>query len=284
MITVIGHTFEDIILEVEHVPTEGEGVAGRLLSNRPGAMAANTAGWAAVSGAQVVLHSSIGDDEAGHEIMAQVQEVQNLEAHFQVAGTTSKSFILVGPTGERTIIYCRAQGRISPAVSPISGIALINLGNNSRRGEWWQQAQNDACTLRVLPLMHLYDELDSGRQWDLIVGSVEDVKGWPDHEQLAEYFQRLGAAGIITDGSKGLHLFENNLWSEHAPAVVEDIVDTIGAGDSFLAGLLVALDYGLTLSQSIPVAIETAAQALRTRGGWPQLDQVGWLDISSRDI
>lgn len=79
----------------------------------------------------------------------------------------------------------------------------------------------------------------------LVKASREDVEWlYPDDgpEMVGRRWLTLGAtAVVITDGAQGAHVFQAGFPSQHRPGRKIAVVDTIGAGDAFTAGLLGAL-------------------------------------------
>jgi fructokinase len=86
--------------------------------------------------------------------------------------------------------------------------------------------------------------------------SRDDVE-WLYPEVDVEYAARrwlgLGAVVVVvTDGSKGAHVFRADGESIQRPARLTQVVDTVGAGDAFTAGMLNALvGRGMILPRSI---------------------------------
>ena len=70
---------------------------------------------------------------------------------------------------------------------------------------------------------------------------------------------------IITAGSKGSFLITENQVSHYKAEEVE-VFDVSGAGDSFLAALIISLCYGNTISKAIEVANIAAAKTLTFSG------------------
>jgi len=52
-------------------------------------------------------------------------------------------------------------------------------------------------------------------------------------------------------------------WA-YAPAKKVDVIDTTGAGDSFLAGVAIGLTYGKTLAQACEIGTRLAASVICT--------------------
>ena len=67
------------------------------------------------------------------------------------------------------------------------------------------------------------------------------------------------------------------------PAVAVQVVDTVGAGDAFVAGYLAELLAGLPAEARLATAVTTGAFACTSPGDWegyPRRDQLGLLDPS----
>lgn len=79
----------------------------------------------------------------------------------------------------------------------------------------------------------------------IVKASTEDVR-WlypgTDIEQISAHWLALGAViVVITDGAEGAYLFRADAALMHRPGRRVAVVDTVGAGDAFTAGLLDAL-------------------------------------------
>ena len=87
-------------------------------------------------------------------------------------------------------------------------------------------------------------------------------------EELAKKFQ-LGLVAL-TRGSEGSLLFQEGRWSEQRPIPVQ-IVDTVGAGDSFTAALTLGLLHGMDLDEMHELAAKVAAYVCSQAGATPPL-------------
>ncbi|MCC5474492.1 carbohydrate kinase family protein [Streptomyces barringtoniae] len=93
----------------------------------------------------------------------------------------------------------------------------------------------------------------------LVKASREDVEWlYPDTsiERIAAHWLELGALlVVITDGPDGAHAFHTRAGGLSRPGRKVAVVDTVGAGDAFTAGLLGALlRHGLTTPQTLGTA------------------------------
>ncbi len=104
--------------------------------------------------------------------------------------------------------------------------------------------------------------------------------GWPEFQGTATAFQAaraIRASGVprvvLTLGREGAILLgENGAWSATPPPL--KVLSTIGSGDSFLAGLAVSIQKGLSDPEALRSAVASgSANALSTGGGvFPRQD------------
>jgi tagatose 6-phosphate kinase len=71
---------------------------------------------------------------------------------------------------------------------------------------------------------------------------------------------------IVTDGIHGAYVFSRECESFRVVTTVETLVNTTGAGDTFMAGLLVAINRGAPLEQASRLASSAAAASLQHIG------------------
>lgn len=97
---------------------------------------------------------------------------------------------------------------------------------------------------------------------DIVKLSDEDLHWYAGAGDLAALAQGILAAGpklvLITEGAKGAHAITAT-QSRFVPAVRVDVVDTVGAGDTFNAGVLASLHQGGYLSKSGVATLSDAA-------------------------
>jgi 2-dehydro-3-deoxygluconokinase len=96
---------------------------------------------------------------------------------------------------------------------------------------------------------------------------------------LAERFKQAGASmAVVKRGAEGALAIDSKGRVSNSPArKVSQVVDPVGAGDAFAAGLLADLISGLPLSEALHGAVTCAAYALTARGdneGLPRPDEL----------
>jgi arabinose-5-phosphate isomerase len=80
---------------------------------------------------------------------------------------------------------------------------------------------------------------------------------------------RYGTTVVITDGEKGCSVAAPD-FEGHVPArAAKEVVDTTGAGDAFLGGLLAGLHHGLDLARAAQLGCACGAACVERLGAFP---------------
>ncbi|GGV14650.1 sugar kinase [Streptomyces spectabilis] len=111
---------------------------------------------------------------------------------------------------------------------------------------------------------------------DVLVASADELpvclppEGEPgDARAAAERLLRLGVPEVVVKlGADGATAHVEGGASWHRPAVPVRVVDTVGAGDAFVAGYLSALLDGADVPGRLERAVTTGAFAVASRGDW----------------
>ena len=107
---------------------------------------------------------------------------------------------------------------------------------------------------------------------DIVFGSPKELRLIFDHdathEQLARRVSEFGPRCIVVkDGARGASMLVEGEWIQQ-PAFVVDVVDTVGAGDGFVAGFLSELLAGSTPQAQLQTAVITGALCCTHPGDW----------------
>jgi ribokinase len=256
-LAVIGHVEWVTFAHAPFVPAPGEIVHLTDPMSQPGGGGAVTAVALARMGAEVTFFTTLGSDGRARPVLERhglrIETVESDRPQTEVLA-------LVDPAGERTL-YVVGENEAPVATDPLP---------------WDEIAQMDGCYFtgydpatvalgrraRVLVVTaRRFETLAaSGVRADALVGSGRD-RG--EHYDLSR-LERPPEYVIVTGGAQGGSGYE-------AAPVPGPVVDTYGAGDTFVAGVLFGLASGWPLPRTLAYAAERAAEALTWRGALPPL-------------
>jgi len=102
------------------------------------------------------------------------------------------------------------------------------------------------------------------------------------HRAAAFLLPRIApSALLVTRGEEGMSLFENEKQEVHLPAVVNEVADVTGAGDTVVSVLAIALGAGFALEDAAHIANIAAGVAVSHAGTWA-VHPAELLDAGSR--
>ena len=285
-ILCVGSAVLDFVFSVPHHPAEDEEVRASSLRIAAGGNAANTARVLRGLGHDLTLAAVFADHPLGAPLEQGLRDANiDLAPCRRVVGMPPLSAILLSqPTGHRTIVHHRGTPEYG-----LEDFARLDLS----RWRWANfEARPGSETARMVRHAHLFrpdlllsieaEKIRPGIEVCLPMarlvlfsrGYVEasgfprpevflrDMRGRVPHTLLSAAWGDEGAWAIEADGT--LH---------HAPAVPPPVVvDTIGAGDTFTAGMIGALAAGRSLQESLEAACRLAGR---------KVGQVGFSCLSS---
>jgi fructokinase len=109
---------------------------------------------------------------------------------------------------------------------------LVSYDPNVRPGLLADHRHGQCVVERAVGLAHL------------VKASTDDVAWlYPDRtpDEVARPWLRLGATAVVITSADGVAAFTAQGWSVRRPALDVAVADTVGAGDSFTAGLIGSL-------------------------------------------
>jgi ribokinase len=290
-VTVLGSLNMDISVTVPRLPAPGATVLGSAACFTPGGKGANQAVAAARLGAGVRMAGCVGDDDFGRQLLAalRAEDVDASHVRTVIGVPTGLAMISVDPAGENLITVAPGAnhevgaGEVTAATSSPGDVLVIcaeipvpaiKAALARARGVSGSGAR---CVLNLAPApAEAAAIVADGVDW-LVVNETEaaavlgrKVEGLTDAGQAAAGLLAAGARhAVVTAGAHGAALAPSTA-ADGAPLTIEafrvEAVDTVGAGDTFVGALAVALAAGVPPGEAVRAAAAAGATAA-TRPG-----------------
>lgn len=283
-VTIVGSYIVALVMDVDRIPLEGESLIGRNFHTTHGGKGSNMAACASRLGASTRFLGKVGRDAFGEGFLALLDE-ENVDRQAVLISSTKPTavgFIVFSETGSNVIVIdMAANGDFLPAdiavhsdVITSSPVALapleIPLATALAAAEV-AQAAGTKFILNPAPAVDLRSA-DLRAVFALTPNEHEArvCMGLPANDQISdeEVVNQLLSLGVehvvLTRGAQGV------LWG-HAgqlcavPALPVEVVDTVGAGDAFNAGLAVGLSEGKSMLEAIALGVTAASLSTQRR-------------------
>ncbi|MFP3915835.1 MAG: carbohydrate kinase family protein [Actinomycetota bacterium] len=284
-VACLGDIDLDLVVRVDRYPRSGEEAFARETEMGVGGSAANTAVVLTRLGFRTMLLAQVGADDFGRRATGDLARLGVDVSRVATTGddTTGMNVIVVDPDGERTMIGLRGANRTFGGVAGweegcdwlhLSAYALLEEPQRS-------SALGALAVARRLGIPFSVD-VPSGVARALgptlrpaLEGAAVVAAGRRSIEAVADPVSDL-AAGVgtlaITDGDRPLTLLRHDRQVRMSPPAVE-VVDTTGAGDSFVAGLIASRRWDLGTGATAVAAAALGAAATLGRGAGASLSE-----------
>lgn len=268
-ITVAGSVNLDLVARCDHLPVAGETVLGGMFAQHPGGKGANQALAARRLGADVALLACVGTDANAEAALSLLQSdgVDLAGCGSKTLTPTGVALIAVSDAGENQIVVAPgANAAFTPDLLPdvIDGALIAQLEVPI---ETVCEAAKRCTGLVALNLAPASDVPDSLlKRADLIVVN--------EGEAAFYGLERLKAAGgllAVTLGAEGAVLYRDGEEIARAAPPKVKVVDSTGAGDTFVAALTLALLEGQTEADALTFACAASALSVTREGAQPSL-------------
>lgn len=270
-ITVIGLCGQSIMLKVNQFPKPGETIQIQELFMEPGGKGFNQAIALAKLGCEVAFCSSVGEDETANTCK------QTLCHHkigplliYKKNEKSAYATVVTNAMGENQVsVYPGASNSLDPNdiinLEPIiasSSIVLTQLEQPLATTRMILEISNKHHIRTILnPAPAIDYDMDLLRRaWlitpnELEAKTILNLKTLDDDHQLLVRIQKCGFRQIvITVGEKGAIVAQNG-QIHRLPAMKVQVVDTVGAGDAFNAGLAAQIVKGASLIDAVKFGI-----------------------------
>jgi len=265
---------------------------------KPGGAPMNVALHLNRIGQKVSISSKVGNDDQGKKLLAFLEDSGLQTDLIQIDETLPTSEVLVHLDENNNATYeiCEpvawdnlvlSDSLISQAKS--SGLIIYGTlasRNPETRNTILQLLENDVVKLIDVNLRQPYDSKEIVEQLilksDIVKLNDEELgvfgqwynKHKHDEESLVRWFAEEfnSKMVIVTKGDKGALLYSDGVFYEH-PGFKVNAVDTVGAGDAFLAGFIAALLEGKTNDKALEFACAAGAFVASKAGATPEYDR-----------
>ena len=293
-VTVLGSLNMDISVTVPRLPEPGATVLGSAARFTPGGKGANQAVAAARLGATVRMAGCVGDDDFGRQLLAALrgEGVDAAGVRTVTEVPTGLAMISVDLAGENLITVAPGAnhevgaGEVAAAVSSPGDVLVIcaEIPVPAIRAALARAStvpgSGARCVLNLAPAPESQPEaaaiVAEGVDW-LVVNETEaaallgrKVEGLAEASQAAAALVAAGARhAVVTAGAHGAALAPG-AGPGGAPQTIEafgvEAVDTVGAGDTFVSALAVALAAGVPPAEAVRAAAAAGATAATRHG------------------
>jgi len=300
----IGSMVVDLIYRVPRIISSEEKVIltahdGRdIVRKLVGGVTLNHLAWAGLLGLRVGIFGKQGEDELGRFLRAGM-DLYEIDKHLTLDGNSSSfAHIFVDPQGSRAIYmspaatgettadyvrerhadYIRSSKFLSTEVSQLPLNAVVAALQIAREGGVTTVLDVDVLRSDAIKTLGTRDEFDTALSLaDYIKPSkaaAAEITGKIDSLDATRQLRKeFGArAVVITDGALGsaasAHEFEGRL-----PAYQITPVDSTGAGDAFLGGMIAGIQYGLDWTDILKLANACGGACCEITGATPNLEK-----------
>ncbi|MCU4719449.1 carbohydrate kinase family protein [Halapricum hydrolyticum] len=271
-----GHANWDVTLRVDRLPQPDD--EARIVSQHQsgGGSAANAAAVLAQLHADATLLGSVGPDEHGRDIRAELTALGVETRFLETVGTeTTVKYLVVDRTGEVFMLGNEGANEAFVVDTAVSEEfeQIDHLHLTSQRPETAlelaQQAAERDVSVSFDPGRRVAD-----REYEPVLERA-DLLFVTEREFESIETDRPGQTMVVKRGAKGAQLREGDRTVSH-PGFEVDVVDTAGAGDAFAGGFLAARG---TRPAEEALAVANACGALavqslgaRTHLSWDGID------------
>ena len=288
-LVILGSTNRDMTVVVGKLPLPGETILGGDVAYGLGGKGANQAAAAARSGTKPVFVSAVGDDDAGHGLLTELEAVGVDASHLLVTpdAPTGVALIIVDANGENSIVVAaganlaldptETAATISDLVATGSvvlsqieiAVAVVEAGARAtaeRGGRFvlnLSPSQPVAADVLALADPLIVNETEAADLSGLPIGSVDDAEAAATAllERTTSVVVTLGGDGVVFADASGIYFL---------PSHKVTVVDTTGAGDAFAGALAAQLSQGATLADAVQAGTAAGALAVQHLGAQPR--------------
>jgi ribokinase len=287
VIVVFGSINIDLVTKVDRIPGPGETVLGGDYATIPGGKGANQALAARRAGAKVALVGAVGKDAFAAQALALLRaEGVDLGAVREGDAPTGAAFIAVDARGENAIVVASGanmQARAAQLESlDITRHDILLLQRETPMAEVeaaavHAKARGARVMLNLAPagpaspaLLRALDFLCVNEHEAATLGAMLGIAGSDPQALVKGAHKKLNVATIVTLGAAGAVGFNKGVRAA-ATAPPVSVVDTTGAGDTFVGAFAAALDRGASFEAAMRDGLAAGSLACTRSGAQPSM-------------
>ncbi|MBL4701349.1 MAG: carbohydrate kinase family protein [Phycisphaeraceae bacterium] len=234
----------------------------------------------------------VGNDPWG-KMVRDVLTAENVQTDLLMTHPTeptSTTVVAIDPSGERAFIHCQGAAKrlniqtCMDHLETLTQSSFFLAGYYSLMPDLQEDLPQLFAALRKRGVKTVMDAAGDGGSMepldrilphlDIYIPSFAEAThqtGESDPQKMIDVFRDAGAAGIlgVKLGEQGVMLSDQAGKYLHLPAIKppSPVIDTTGAGDSFLAGFIAGKLRGYDMQQAGRVATAVAASCVTAMGG-----------------
>ncbi len=296
-VVVFGSVNLDLIAHVAHLPKPGETVGGGSFLSAPGGKGANQALAAARAGAKVRFLGAVGNDAFAEQALVTLREAGiDLSALRTLVQPTGTALILVEESGENLIAVASganyalsaenlADQTFEPGQVVVSQLEMDLVETKAVLRQ--AKAAGARVFLNLAPfrpaavtLIEHADLLVLNKGESQGLAQELSVSAGDEARLCAALARKTGRDVVVTLGAAGL-VARIGTEDLRVPSPAVEVVDSVGAGDSFCGYLAEALAHKTLLERKdLAFAATAGALACTRRGAQPAIPLRGEVEAA----
>lgn len=286
---VLGHVNMDIIYRVPRLPSPGRSINAESVEIQFGGTAGNIAVHSARLGVPTALGCYLGEDfDASFSSLLNENAVDTYDAIICRSDRTPRCHIFDDGREQSYVIEQGAMDSTSELPlweHAVADSSVVHVGTGDPRryrravaGTDYNFDPGQEISYRYAP--GIFRELLSG--CNIFFSNEKEIRtalklmSLKNENELANYCRTV----LKTAGRKGTYVITSDSFHVVRAASVEQLVDTIGAGDAFRAGFYAALYRKKDMISAVQIGNTMAAMSLSGKGGISQ--SVSWENLLLR--
>ncbi len=290
-IVVVGSLNMDLVVRVPRMPEPGETILGRDFQTVSGGKGANQAVGAARLAAHVTMIGCVGDDSFGETLVGNLatEGIETSPIKVIPGVPSGIAMITVDEGGQNSIVVASGANMlltpedIRTAWESLEDVDVVVMPlevplDCIQEAAGLAKVSGAKVVLNPAPARPLPDDLlgnldvlvPNETETALLSGMAVDTL--EQAEKAARHLLKMGVGAVIlTLGSRGALMIEENFQSQLFESHSVDVVDTTAAGDAFVAALSVGISEGMDLEEASKMANAAGALAVTKMGAQPSM-------------